>query len=287
VLWLYLSLITAFSLSIADALSKYALNDSSDELVAWARFSFAAPFLLIIFLLSSDISTTDRTFWLITAAAVPLEVAATILYMKAIRLSPLSLTIPFLALTPVFLIGTSFILLGELPDYSGLAGILLIASGAYMLNIRAFNGGILAPLKAIRGERGSVLMIIVAFIYSLTSILGKIAVIHSSPILFGAIYSLLLSFALFPFVILSKKRSLQTVRSRPLLFVLIGIASGVMMLAHWNAISMTDVSYMISVKRTSMIFSVLIGWIFFKEKNPGERLFGTLLMLAGVALITL
>ncbi len=110
-------------------------------------------------------------------------------------------------------------------------------------------------------------MIILSFIYSITSSLGKIAVIHSSPVLFGAIYSLLLSIVFFPFIMVSKKKSLNAVKSKPILFVLIGAASSVMIPAHWNAVTMTDVSYMISIKRTSMIFSVLLGLMFFKKRN--------------------
>ncbi len=285
-LWLHLSLLTAISLSITDALSKYALKNSSTELIAWVRFSFATPFFFIIILLKNDPLNTDPTFWLTITMALPLEVIATLLYMRAIKISPLSLTIPFLGLTPVFLIVTSFVLLGEVPDSSGLVGILLVAAGAYSLNFKVIKNGFMAPIKAIKAEKGSILMIIVSFIYSITSTLGKIAVIHSSPILFGAIYSLLLSIALLPFVLLSKKRSLETFKLKPALFILIGAASSIMMLSHWNAIIMTDVSYMIAIKRTSMIFSVLLGWMFFKEKNLRERIVGTLLIIVGVVFIS-
>ncbi len=146
-LWLHLSLITAIFLPITDALSKHALKNSPAELVVWARFSFAVPFLFIIIFFNNGTSNTDHTFWLTTVSAFPLEAVATLLYMKAIRISPLSMTIPFLALTPVFLIATSFALLGEIPDSSGLIGILLVAAGAYTLNLKVFKNGVFAPLS--------------------------------------------------------------------------------------------------------------------------------------------
>ena len=59
-----------------------------------------------------------------------------------------------------------------------------------------------------------------------------------------------------------------------------------MVLSHFTALSMTDVAYMISVKRTSLIFSVIYGKFLFGEKNTGERLLGSVLMVAGVVLIT-
>ena len=217
--------------------------------------------------------------------AIPLDVTAIILYVKAIRLSPLSLTIPFIALSPMFVIITAFVILGELPDISGLFGILLIVIGAYLLNVRATKHGVLGPIKAIKKERGSVLMIIVALIYSVTSTLGKVAVLHSSPLFFGAFYPFILTIIFT--VIVGFKGQLSGVISRPRIFLGIGFFIAMMMLSHFVAISLTDVAYMISVKRLSLLFSVAYGWILFGERNVAERLIGSILMIARVVSITL
>ena len=282
--WVLYSLITAFSLATADALSKKAMGKTDEYVIAWVREGYSLPFLALAFFFI-DIPHLDSTFWFATLSALPLEITAVILYVKAIRLSPLSLTIPFLALSPVFIIVTAFLLLGEFPDRSGLLGIMLITLGGYLLNIRATREGFLGPIKAIKKERGSVLMIIVALIYSLTSTMGKIAVQHSSPIFFGFFYPFLLTLILS--VILGWKGLLSQVASRPKTFFIIGIFTAVMIASHFTAVSLTDVAYMISVKRTSLIFSVIYGRLLFGEKNTGERLIGSILMLAGVVSITL
>jgi len=53
------------------------------------------------------------------------------------------------------------------------------------------------------------------------------------------------------------------------------------------AISLTQVAYMISIKRLSLLMGVLFGYLFFKETNIRERFVGTLLMIIGFALIVL
>jgi len=53
------------------------------------------------------------------------------------------------------------------------------------------------------------------------------------------------------------------------------------------AISLTQVAYMISVKRLSLLMGVLYGYILFKETNIKERFAGTLLMIIGFAMIIL
>jgi len=283
-LWVLYALIAAFSLATADAISKKAMGESDEYVIAWVRQGYSLPFLALIFLYI-DIPDLDRTFWLTLFFLIPLEMTAILLYMKAIKTSPLSLTIPFLSLSPLFIILIAFVLLGELPDKSGLMGILLIAAGGYLLNIRATKEGLLGPIRAIRREKGSILMIIVALIYSITSTLGKVAVQHSSPLFFGAFYPLLLTIALS--VLLAVRGRLTQAVSRPFIFLVIGLFISIMVLSHFKAISLIDVSYMISVKRFSLIFSVIYGKILFKETDTGERLMGSILMVAGVILITL
>ena len=282
--WVFYALITAFSLATADAISKKAMGRSDEYVIAWVRQGYPLPFLALVFFFI-DIPPLDRTFYLSLLFMIPLEIAAIILYVKAIKLSPLSLTIPFLALSPVFITLTAFILLGELPDRSGILGILLIVIGAYLLNIRTTREDLLGPIKAIRRERGSIFMIIVALIYSVTATLGKVAVQHSGPIFFGVFYPFLLTLILS--VILWGKGLLPEVLSRPKTFLAIGVFIAIMVLTHFTAISMTDVAYMISVKRVSLIFSVIYGRVLFGEENTGERLIGSMLMIAGVISITI
>jgi drug/metabolite transporter (DMT)-like permease len=290
--WLPLAFLSAFSLSTADALSKRVLRSADervpraadDFVIAWVREGYALPFLLLA-LFFMPVPSLDGTFWLTVVFLLPLEITALILYVKAIRLSPLSLTIPFMAFSPVFIIFIAFLILGEWPDRSGMAGILLIAAGAYLLNASASRYGPLGPIKAIFKEPGSVLMIVVALIYSITSTLGKVAVQHSNPVFFGFFYPLVLTIPLTIVVVLKGK--LTEVVSRPSAFVPIGLCTAVMIITHFIAISLTDVAYMISIKRTSLIFSVLYGKFLFKEEKIKERLLGSVVMMAGVASIIL
>lgn len=282
--WVFYALITAFSLATADAISKKAMGRSDEYVIAWVREGYALPFLALAFFFI-DIPSLDRTFYLSLLFMIPLEIVAIILYVKAIKLSPLSLTVPFLAVSPVFIILIAFLILGEVPDRSGLLGIVLIVMGAYLLNIKTTKEDLLGPLRAIRRERGSLLMIIVALIYSVTATLGKVAVQHSSPIFLGIFYPFLLTLILS--LILWGKGLLPEVRSRPKTFLAIGLFTAIMIFTHFKAISMTDVAYMISVKRASLLFSVIYGKILFSEENIRERLAGSMLMIAGMASITL
>jgi len=284
--WFLYALLCAFFLATSDVFAKKALREVDEYVVAWGRLIWSAPFILCIFPFA-QVPVITTKFWWAVIILLPVEITALIMYTKAIKLSPLSITTPFLGLTPVFLIGTSFLILGELPDKSGFLGILLVTWGAYMLNIRDAKTGLLGPLRAVAKERGSALMVFVALIYSITSILGKIASQNSSPLFFSMAYVVVVPLVLFPVVYAhSSWRGIRQAFRKPS-FILLGFFYGLSILCHMQAIVLTEVPYMISVKRSSLLFSIFYGRLIFKEERFLERAGGGLLILAGIACIVL
>jgi len=284
--WFIWSLLCAVSLSLADLLSKIALRHADIFLVSWVKMAFSFLILLTVLPFVRIPSISGHFVW-ICLILFPLEVLSQLLYMKAIQVSPLSVTIPFLALSPIFLIATSFLMLGERIDRSGLLGILLIALGSYMLNIDKAAYGFFSPLKAIVKEQGSWLMVIVAAIFSITANLGKMAIQETNPLFFALFLNGVMGVLLFPFPLLLSDRPVRRIREHLPVHIGIGIAMALMVLFHMMAIVRVEVAYMISIKRTSLIFSVLFGCIFLHESHCRQRAVGSLVMFAGVVLILL
>ncbi|MCG2814070.1 MAG: DMT family transporter [Thermodesulfovibrionales bacterium] len=285
-MWVVFALISAFTLATSDALTKKALKDSNEYLVAWFRFFFSLPLLLIIWLFV-PVPELDAEFYKAFAILVPLETVTIVLYIKALRLSPLSLTLPFLALTPVFLIFISYLIVGEKVSFRGGAGIFLIAVGSYTLNIREIKKGIFEPFRSIAREKGSIMMIGVAVIYSLTASFGKVAIEHSSPLFFAVTYFTALTVFFAPIAFWMGRNELG-VFFRDKQFkklVLPGIFLAVMAATHMLAMSLTKVAYMISVKRLSLIIGIMYGYFLFREENIKERFLGAVLMLIGFMLV--
>ncbi len=286
--WLGLTLLSAFFLASADALTKrYLSHHPSGELVL-VRFGVAGA-LLLPWLLWQPWPTLAPAFWGWVAAALPLELLAMWLYMQAIRSSPLSLTLPYLAFTPVFNTLTGYVVLGETVSRAGFSGILLVVLGAWLLNLEAAHNGsrlnILAPFLAITRERGSRLMLIVAAIYSLTSVTSKAALLHTTPAFFGPFYFVVLGGAA---AVLFAPRRISGWRAagrHPWIMVTIGLFMAAMVVTHFYAIEHIEVAYMIAVKRTSLLFGMLYGAWLFKETGLVKNLAAGLLMVAGVYLI--
>src|SRR5512137_1514617 len=133
-LWIILSLTAAFSLATSDALTKRIITPSNEYLIAWFRVVYALPALSLAAALT-PVPALDRTFYLAFCAALPLDILATLLYYKALRFSPLSLSLPFLSFTPVFLMLFSRVIMNEPVSVLGGLGIACVALGGYGLNL--------------------------------------------------------------------------------------------------------------------------------------------------------
>jgi len=284
--WVFLALISAFTLATSDALTKKALAQTNEYLVAWFRLLFSIP-LLLLFWIFVPVPKLDMQFYKAFAFALPLEIIALVLYIKALRISPLSLTLPFLSLTPVFLILSSYLILGERVSFQGSIGIIFITAGGYTLNLHELRRGIFEPFKAITREKGSILMIGVALIYSITSSLGKMAIEHSSALFFGITYFIAVTVIFAPIALwmgrTEKKIFISDKQFKGMM--LPGIFYSIMIISHMVAISLTKVAYMISVKRTSLMIGIIYGYLLFKEKNIRERISGAVLMFIGFVMI--
>ena len=288
--WFWLALTCAFSLATADALTKKYLGDYTASELALVRF-VGTGLLLSPLLLWQPLPPLPAVAWAWLAVAVPLEILAMLLYMRAIRDGPLALTLPYLAFTPALTTLTGYLILGEQVSGKGLGGILLIVAGAYLLNLEAGAGrsrrAWLAPLQAIGREPGSRLMLLVAAIYSLTSVVGKKLLAFIPVPAFGPFYYALvggLTLILFSF----KQPGIgQVLWRRPGPQLAIAALLSVMVITHFLAISRVEAAYMIAVKRTSLLFGIGYGALWFGEKQLAQHLLAGALMLLGVALLAL
>lgn len=285
-LWLVLGLGAALGDAGADAVTKRFFSYLSPYGMSLARLLFALPFLALALLFISRPSL-GPTFWWVVAAMLPLEVVATLMYMRALKVCHLSLCIPFLAFTPVLMTLTGWVLLGEGLNRWGISGTLMIACGSYILSLGTGQPGFWAPLVALARESGARLMLAVAAIYSCTAALFKLAILHSQPGFFGVTYPLAFTGVMFVGYPLSKVQLGTALQSRYLWGIALGFCIVLSILSLAHGISLAPAAYLIAVKRLSLLFSVVLGGLWLKERPFLPRFLGAALMCSGVILIAL
>ncbi len=289
-MWLFFASLTAFFEACKDATGKQSLKNL-DEYSVLFSFMAVGVVLLLPVLLISGVPPLGPGFWVALLIGGSLNILAFTLYVRALKLADLSLTVPLVTLTPLFLLATSPLIVQEWPTWADGAGVVLLVVGSYVLNLRSPtspslppDSSILAPLLAMTRNPGSRLMLCVAFIWSITSNFDKIGVVNSSPLCWAFALFTVIAGGMVPFV---WRRG-----PRPLLaqWRLLGITGGFNAIAitfQMLALTMAPVAQVIAVKRLSALLSVLFGHFFFGEKGLRERLIGAAIMVTGVVIMSL
>ena len=277
---------TAFFEAVKDVFSKQNLKKSDEYVVAWSLAFFSVIFL-IPWVIYTGIPALNTQFAIALLIGGSINAVTAVLYIKAIKVSDLSLTVPLVALTPLFMLITSPLIVGEYPKLFDYIGILLIVTGSYLLNIKEKSQGYLAPFKALVKEPGPKLMLIVAFLWSITSNFDKIGVKNSSPIFW--LFSLFSTMTVLLLPVLLHKTpnpSRKILKQLPMLAAM-GFFNAVGVLCQMQALTLTLVVQVIAIKRTSVLMGVLFGHFIFKEKDIKQRLLGAAIMVFGVFVISL
>ena len=276
-----LAIFTGIFFGLQGTYGKVISAKYSARFATWATFTFSLPFVLIFLWYAGIPTIVWRDFIPATLVSFVINIFAWNLFYRALKVSPLSNTMPFTAFTPLFLIPVVFVWLGEIPNLKGIAGILFIIAGAYGIHLQ--NRNLLAPFINLFKDKGSRLMLFVALIWSVSATAEKVAVLSSSQFFYGTIILLLLSLAYFP-LILKERKTVAIGKNLPNLFLL-GLISGLLMVFQFTALKYLYASYVIAFKRSGIIVSVFLGVILFKEKNALKNIISTVLMVLGVFLI--
>jgi drug/metabolite transporter (DMT)-like permease len=230
-----------------------------------------------IWLVREGMPAIGPGYWLPALTSLALNVFSNLAFIHALRLSPLSVTVPLLSLTPVFAAGMAIPLLGERPAPVQIVGILLVVAGAFVLHW---------PGKE-KLERGALWAVAVSFAWSLTIPLDKLAV-ESSNAPFHAT-ALCAGVGLAVLVILmgqGRLRELADVGKARGAFALCLGGSVLALALQFIAFQLVWVSLIETIKRgVGNLSALLMGRFLFGEPITSRKLFALGLMAAGVALV--
>tara|TARA_Y100001960_G_C14668017_1_gene824380 strand:- start:673 stop:1107 length:435 start_codon:yes stop_codon:yes gene_type:complete len=141
-------------------------------------------------------------------------------------------------------------------------------------------------IKTIRNNLSARLMFIVAIAWSITPVLDKICLKHSSINMHGLVQSIGMIFFL---VILSKNQIIKfkEIKKKTIALVTLTVIIGtIATILQFYAILLNYVPIMEAVKRSIGQFcAILFGNIFFKEKITSQRILGIILLSFGVLFI--
>ena len=209
---------------------------------------------------------------------------------NAYKEGDLSHVYPIMRSSPALVLVIAILFLGEQVSLQGVTGILLVAVGVYIINMKQISGEeLLAPLKSLAHDRSTQFAFLTLIAVAFYSVVDKMAVDYIHPILF-AFFHLFFGMCYYtPYIIFTKnaakiKKEWHSGPGRIILSGVIGIVGYALILF---AFTIERVSYIVSLRQTSIVFAVLMGSHFLKEKHGGIRLAGALIIFIGGFLISM
>lgn len=306
-LWVLLAIIGAISNAAYYIIIKNHIADR-DPRILTALGMFISGVLLLFMSAAQGFPPIGPAYYSAVIISGILNIIGLSLIFRAMESSDLSLSMPMLSFTPVFLIGTSYLLLHEVPSTAGVAGICIIVSGSYVLNISAEHEHYLDPVRSMVQNRGSWYMLIVAFLFAASVNYDKIAMLNSDPI-FGMAFTLLIIAGAFAVIVVFSGRStghnlpfpitrdpVPSSHSRNSVislrhYIVPAVLAGIFVTAECISINIAYTlqiaPYVIAIKRLGIIVMVLYGAIICAEDEIRTRLLGSVLMVGGAVIILL
>lgn len=278
---------SALGWSLCDLSRRFlAARMTAWALVFWVTVG-ALPLLALWALVRGEGGFEPAGYLLPGLASLALNVGANFAFFRALQLSPLSVTLPVLSLTPVFsaLLGSLF--LDEQLPARALAGVAMVVVGAFLLAARLPHrpsGG-----RRMQIESGSLVMAGVALGWSATMLLDKLALEH-----IGAIpHALVLHTGVATVAAIALGRSglratLPQVRRYGPALVATIVFGAVALGSQLLAIRELPIGFVETLKRgVGGALAVVWGRAFFDEPVTATKLVAIGLLGGGVALLTL
>jgi drug/metabolite transporter (DMT)-like permease len=281
------TLVGAVSWATFDALRKRLAREVSPVYLGLLLPLTQAPLLALW-------AATREPFGLPVACLSPLagsallNALALVLFLDALRLSPLSLMIPLLSFTPVLSTTLAWLFRGQAPGAAQYAGAGMVVLGAVVLGR---SGGAWKGLASTLREPGVRRMALVALLWSCTSVLDQTAVALGAgswyaPVVTAAVALLLLLWTLLRGQGRLFLQALRPLAAHPLLVgtaVVIGAAA---LAVQIEAFRWAPIGFIEVVKRgIGMASAVLLGWFLFGEPLNRWKGLAVLLLTLGVALV--
>src|SRR5881628_1520716 len=286
-MWVLLALAAALFQVLRNTAMK-RLGHALDEYInVWGRFTFLLPFALGTCLVRGWPAIRPGFFTWCAVFGVS-QTISTLALSKALKASEISLVTALWKVSLIILLGMAYVSIGERPSALGVAGVLLSASGVYLLNVRRARLSPWAPLIVLFTDRGQRWTLLAAFFYAPSVITIKQATLASDAAM-GTLGCYLAASLIVS--VLALRTSARHFRAIPRYwkeFVSLGLFAALTTILQAKAYTMTLSSYVEAAKQVEILFAMAVGVLVFGEaQRVRESVAGAVVMLAGMVLLAL
>lgn len=288
-MWFWQALASAIFFSLSVLISKNLLPKVGAVIVTWALFALSLPIVFIL-AFKAGVPMVEPLFFLGVVGSGLVFVFAKLIEMRSLKERSFHLVYPLTIFSTVFTYIMGVLVFNEQISSIAFVGMTVTLIGAYILNVEKVKEGIFEPFIYLLKDKFSILLLFAMLLTALSSVFDKIALLHSisagpSVTLLGEniIMTVFLTFILFK----RDKQWTQQVSKYGwwlLLMSLLYVCNGIF---TFMAFSEGTIALTSAVKRTQVLWVMLLGMLFFKDRPPKHAWIATALMIIGVVLLRL
>ncbi|MBX7143919.1 MAG: DMT family transporter [Oligoflexia bacterium] len=267
-----------------DIISKSLSSRVDGATSTFASFAFAIPFylaaLFILWLTGLEDFALTPAFWTWIVLRSLSDVCAEWFKMHSFTHGDLSVVSSLVAMSPVVLLIVSPLVTGDVPSLLGIVGVCISVSGTAVMLYRPRNSATRSDLRSIG------LALLSAFFFAMNACFDRLAVRTASPTLSGFAMTVGACIIVIPSMV-GKPQRWSSLAGELRRFSARGLLEFVFMVAKLSALQYMQAPYVVALLRSSVLFSVFGGRMFFAEGGFRRRLFAALLIVVGIACVLL
>jgi drug/metabolite transporter (DMT)-like permease len=223
---------------------------------------------------------------LLAAGSALLQLGYFLLLQRGYRLGDVSIVYPLARGTgPLLSVIFAIVLFREVPTAFGLLGALVVVVGVVVI-------GLAGGRSRFAGNRTGILYgaLVGVVIAAYTLWDANAVVTHELPPVGYYWVSLVIQLVVFaPFALRGPTRpsTIVTARTHWRAVIVVGILAPLAYVLILFAFQVAPVSLVAPAREVSVVLVTLAGWLLFKEPHPAQRVLGALIVLGGVALLSI
>lgn len=286
-MWIFMAILSAFFAGLTSILAKCGINKTDSDVATFLRtiiiliFSWIMVFIVGSFNTISSIDSKSFIFLILSGLSTG---ASWICYFKALSIGDTNKVVAIDKSSIILTVLFAIIILKETNNLIfKIIFTVLIGIGTFMMIEKK------EQTKTNVKETFIIYAFLAAIFAALTSILAKIGISNVESNLGTAIRTFFVLLMAFIIVISKGKLSqIKTINKREFIFIcLSGIATGASWLCYYYAIQKGIVSVVVPIDKLSILVSISLSYIIFKENLTKKSLLGLSLIVIGTLLMTL
>ncbi|HCW93003.1 MAG TPA: EamA family transporter [Flexistipes sinusarabici] len=193
------------------------------------------------------------------------------------RYSDASLVYPITTSSPIWVTLWAVLFLNEKVTFFGLSGILITILGVLVMHSSRNSVGKL--------DAGVMYALISAFFYSIGAVIDKVGVETENFILYVYLLTMFMTFFMYLYSAKKFTNHFSHFKSNFLLLLSGSLVLCMSFFIYRVGLLLVQVSYATAIRQVNVLFGVLLGVIFLKEKFSVKRLVGSIIIFMGILII--